>query len=151
MENSDIELAKAKLTDGNLSLVIAKNGQVIFETEKRGIGGFLQAIDKLDKQLVAASVADKVIGMATAMLCAYSGVASVFALTISEGAARVLDANNISYGFETKVSSILNRDKSDICPFEKLAVSSKDPNDAYLKVKALAHKMMLKAKNAACD
>jgi hypothetical protein len=148
VKNQDLEIAKSKLIKENLSLVIVKKGQVIFETKKQGISGFLQAIKKLDKNLVAASVADKVVGVAAAMLCVYSGVISVFAFTISEEAARVLEDNNVTFLFEKKVSSILNRDKSDVCPFEKAAMASGSSDEAYAKLKSLASELMRKSEKA---
>jgi hypothetical protein len=150
MESQDLELAKLKLTKENLSLVIVKNGKVIFETKKQGISGFLQAIENLDKNLVASSAADKLVGMATAMLCVYVGVASVFAFTVSEGGTKVLEDNNIAYLFEKKVSHILNRSKNDVCPFEKLAMSSGSPNEAYVKMKSLASDLMRKSSTTNC-
>ena len=76
LENHDLELAKQKLTKNNLSLVIVKNGQTVFETKKQGVSGFLQAIETLDQNLAGASVADKIVGVAAAMLCVYSKVSS---------------------------------------------------------------------------
>ena len=145
VENQDLELAKLKLIEENLSLVIVKRGKVIFETKKPGISGFLQAIEKLDKNLVAASAADKIVGVAAAMLCVYAGVDSVFALTISEGGIRLLEDNNIAYLFEKKVSNILNRNKTDVCPFEKLAMDSGSSEEAYVKLRSLASQMMRKS------
>jgi len=145
VENQDLELAKLKLIEENLSLVIVKRGKVIFETKKPGISGFLQAIEKLDKNLVAASAADKIVGVAAAMLCVYAGVASVFALTISEEGIRVLEDNNIACLFEKKVWNILNRNKTDVCPFEKLAMDSGNSQEAYVKLKSLASQMMRKS------
>jgi hypothetical protein len=139
---SDVELAALKLNKDDLSLVIVKNGEVIFETKKAGIGGFLQAIEELDKELVSSSIADKVIGVAASTLCVYSGVVSVFAQTISEGGLEVLKNSNIECIFRTKVSSILNRDKTDVCPFEKLAIASETVQEAYLKLKSFADKLM---------
>jgi hypothetical protein len=150
LENRDLELAKLKLIDEDLSLVIVKNGTVIFETKKQGINGFLQAIEKLDKDLVAASVADKIVGVAAAMLCVYSEVSAMFALTISEGGIRVLEDNNIECLFENKVASILNRSKTDVCPFEKLAIASGSSEEAYVKLKSLASQMMRKSTTANC-
>jgi hypothetical protein len=150
MEDHDLELAKLKLIQENLSLVIAKNGKVIFETEKQGIGGFLQAIETRGKQLDASSVADKIIGVATAKLCVYSNVASVFALTISEGGVKVLEDNNITYFFEKKVLNIMNRDKTDVCPFEKKAIGTKSPDEAYNKLKALATEMKRRSATGNC-
>lgn len=150
VENQDLEFAKLKLIKEDLSLVIVKKGKVIFETKKQGISGFLQAIEKLDKKLVAASAADKIVGVAAAMLCVYAGVVSVFALTISEGGMRVLEDNNIACLFEKKVSNILNRDKKDVCPFEKLAMASGSSDEAYVKLKSLADQMMRKSEKTDC-
>ena len=150
MKDQNLEIAKLKLIAENLSLVIVKKGTVIFETKKQGISGFLQAIEKLNKTLVAASVADKIIGVAAAMLCVYAGVSSVFALTVSEGGIRVLEDNNISYRFEKKVSNILNRSKTDVCPFEKLAMDSRSSEKAYFKLKSFASQMMRKSTKTNC-
>lgn len=150
VKNQDLEFAKLKLIKEDLSLVIVKKGKVIFETKKQGISGFLQAIEKLNKNLVAASAADKIVGVAAAMLCVYAGVVSVFALTISEGGMRVLEDNNIACLFEKKVSNILNRDKNDVCPLEKLAMASGSSDEAYVKLKSLASQMMRKSEKTDC-
>jgi hypothetical protein len=144
VKNQDLDLAKLKLSEKNLSLIIVKNRKVIFETKKQGINGFLQAIKELNKNLVGSSAADKIVGVAAAMLCVYAGMISVFALTISEEGINVLEDNNITYLFKKKVLNILNRDKNDVCPFEKIALTSRNPDDAYLKLKSLATEIMRK-------
>jgi hypothetical protein len=145
VQKQDLEIAKLKLLEGDLSLVIVKNGKVIFETNKQGIIGFLQAIEKFNKNLSAASAADKIVGVAAAMLCVYLRLDFVFALTISEGGIRLLEKHNIHYIFKNKVSHILNRDKNAICPFEKTAMASKNTVDAYYKLKSLANSMIEKS------
>jgi len=145
MKNQDLTFAKLKLTEEDLSLVIVKNGQVVFETKKQGVTGFLEAIEKLNQDLVGASIADKIVGVAAAMLCVYSGVSFVFALTISEGGLRVLENNNIVCLFEKKVSNILNRSKNDVCPFEKVAMDSGSSEEAYVKLKSCASQLMRKS------
>jgi UDP-3-O-acyl-N-acetylglucosamine deacetylase len=145
VKNQDLDLAKFKLFTKDLSLVIVKNGNVIFETNKQGINGFLQAIEELNSNLVGSSAADKIVGVAAGMLCVYAGVISVFALTISEEGIKLLEDNNIKYLFKKKVSNILNRNKDDVCPFEKMAMDSGSPYDSYVKLKLLANKMMRKS------
>jgi hypothetical protein len=139
VHDQDFELAKRKMIEDDLSLVIVKKGKVIFKTQKHGIVGFLEAIEKLDENLVASSVADKIVGVAAATLCVYSGVVSVFALTISEAGIKVLRDNNIAHRFKNAVPNILNRDKKDVCPFEKLAMASGNPEEAYAKLKSCAN------------
>ena len=145
VQNQDSELAKLRLIE-DLSLVIVNKGKVLFETKKHGIMGFLEAIEKLDKTLVGASAADKIVGVAAAMLCAYAGVASVFAFTISEEGISALENNNVAYRFEKKVPNILNREKTDVCPFEKLAIESGSSEEAYVKLKSCMIKIMEKPK-----
>ena len=144
VRDRDLEVAKLRLKERDLTLVIVKEGKVIFETKSQGVGGFLQAIEKFGKRLVASSVADKIVGAAAAMLCVYSEASSVFAVTISKEGIRVLEDNNIIYQFENQVPNILNHDKTDICPFEKLAIGSRDPKEAYTKLKSSAESLAVR-------
>jgi hypothetical protein len=125
-------------------LVIVREGEILFETKARGVSGFLQAINQLENRLYETSIADTVVGGAAAALCTYSKVASVFAETISEEGIRVLEENNIAYQFETKVSKILNNNKTDICPFEKLVMDTKNPREAYIRLKRFAESLKIR-------
>lgn len=133
----DIEIARIRLKEENLSLVIVKKDKIIFETKSSGIGGFLKAIKLLNKELAESSVADKIVGRAAALLSVYSHVSAVFAVTISEEGIKVFEDNNIPYQFENCVASILNSRGNDVCPFEKLTITLTDPVEAYLKLKSL--------------
>ena len=150
MNNQDLELAKTKLMKENLSLVIVKNNKVIFKTKKQGINGFLDAIALSNKELNKASVADKIIGVAAAMLCVYSGISSVFAQTISESGIKILKEKNIDFFYKKKVSNILNRKKTDVCPFEKLAIKSKTSEEAYEKLKEFSNQIVGKLTRSEC-
>jgi Domain of unknown function (DUF1893) len=67
----DLEMAKKQLYDKNLTLAIAKNGTIIFQTDSHRISGFIGAIEKFGIQLNGASVADRVVGKALA-LCVFT-------------------------------------------------------------------------------
>ena len=136
MKMRDLPLAKHRLKENNLTLSIVKGGKVLFETQSHGIIGLLQAIEKLGKELIESSVADKIVGRAAALLCAYSGVASVFAVTISEEGRRALEDNHVFYQFENRVPNILNYKRTDLCPFEKLTTGLTNLKEAYEKIKS---------------
>ena len=138
MLDRDLELAKLWLKERDLTLVVVKEGETIFEIKSQGISGFLQAIEKLGKRLGASSVADTIVGAAAATLCVYSKVSAVFAVTISKGGTRVLKENNIFCEFENEVLNILNSDRKDICPFDKLVINSVDSEEAYTKLRSFA-------------
>lgn len=127
----DLEAARQRLKDKELSLVFTKNSKVIFETDVEGLRGFLQAIEKLGGSLSEASVADKIVGKAAALLCAYCKAKAVFAVTMSQSGLETLKTHKIPCQYENLAPTILNRKKTDRCPFEKLVQDTADPKEAY--------------------
>jgi len=132
----DLKLAEQRLKEKKFNLLIVKDGKIIFATKSQGIRGLLQAIEKLGKQLIGSSVADNIVGRAAAMLCTYFKSSSVFAVTISEEGEKMLKENEIPYQFENRVPNILNYERTDICPFEKLVMGLTKPEEAYEKLKS---------------
>ncbi len=118
---NDLKMAKNILFEKDYSLVVVKNGEVIFVSRERGIKPLLNIVLEKRDIVKEASLADKVIGKAAAMLCIRLGFTSVFANIISESAVEVLKKSDIKYEYNTKAQYILNRDKSDMCPVEKIA------------------------------
>jgi hypothetical protein len=137
----DLEVAKKRLYDKQLTLVIAKNGQVLFQTDSHRISGFIGAIDKFNAQLNDASVADRVAGKALALLCVYAGIHEVYAEVLSRKAKAVFEENKVAVEWKELVDNVLNLDKTDVCPFEKAAAGISDPRDSYGAFKALLEKM----------
>ncbi len=133
----DLETAKKHLHEKDLTLAIAKNGKTIFETASHGVSGFLEAIERLGKQLEGASVADRIVGKAIALLSVYSKVKAVHATTLSKKAKAVFEENAVYHEWNDLVENILDASKTGVCPFEKLAEKISDPTDAYRRLKAL--------------
>jgi len=131
----DLDIAKNTLKKNNDTLVIVKKGSVLFETNSPGIRGLVTAIERIGKGLKGSAVADKLVGEAAAQLCAYSNVHKVFAVTLSHCGKDVLEKNKIGYEYENLVPHILNRKKTDLCPFEKLVTGCRSPEEAYEKLK----------------
>jgi len=140
----DIELAKETLKEKNLSLVIVKEGKLLFKSDSSGINGLLQAIENLEKNLHRSSVADRVVGRAAALLLAYSRVKEVYASTLSNEGLRVLKENNIPAEHDNLVPEILDKEEKNICPFEKFSLTIKSPNEAYRKLKEFTEKLRKK-------
>jgi hypothetical protein len=134
---SDLEKAKKRLVTKDLTLSIMKNGETVLETGSHGISGFLEAIEKFGNELEDTSVADRVAGKAIALLCVYSKVRAVYALTLSTKAKELLEENAVHLEWENLVENILSPDGSRTCPFEQLAMEISNPREAYLRLKAL--------------
>ncbi|MGZ4851506.1 MAG: DUF1893 domain-containing protein, partial [Candidatus Bathyarchaeia archaeon] len=125
----DLEIAKNHLYDKKLTLAIAKNGQVLFQTDSHRISGFIRAIDTLGAQLRGASVADRVAGKALALLCVYAGVNEVYAEVLSKKAQALFEEYHIAFEWQQMVDNVLDLNKAGVCPFERAAADISDPKD----------------------
>jgi hypothetical protein len=137
----DLEIAKKQLYDKQLTLAIAKNGQVLFQTDSHRISGFIHAIDTLGTQLNGASIADRVAGKALALLCIYAGIREVYAEVLSRKAKALFEENDVACQWEQLVDNVLDLNKTGMCPFEKFAAEISDPKDSYSAFKGLLEKM----------
>jgi len=133
----DLELAENELKSRNVNLVIVKNGAVLYQSAASGMKGLLQAIEEYNGDLAGTAVADKIVGRAAAMLCVYSRVKSVFAITMTEGALRLLTNNQVANKFERYVHKLMNSQGTDICPFEKAIRDLDDPKEAFKTLRSL--------------
>lgn len=133
----DLGIAKEALSEGDLTLVVAKDGKILFKSKSHGVSDMLAMIDELGTQAEDASLADSVVGRAAALLCVYSRTAAVYGVRMSEGAASILKAKGIRHEFGTLVPKILNRARTDICPFDRAVLGLEDPSIALERLKAL--------------
>lgn len=128
MIKKDIDIAKELLVKEQLNICIVKNGRLVFKSKNRGIKPMYQAVTDCFEQLENASVADRVIGRAAGLLNVYSKVANVYSDVISDNAVELLEAHQINVTYKVKVPNIKNRDKTDLCPIEKLSSTIGDTN-----------------------
>ena len=134
---TDLEIAKSELYDENLTLAIIKDGALLYSTKSHRISGFLDAIENCGENMKDASVADRVVGKAVALLCVYAKVKEVYAVVLSRKAMAVLKRNKIAYRCGELVENVLGTDKTGRCPFEKAAAAISDPEKAYRTFKGL--------------
>jgi len=136
----DIEIAKTLLKNGRLTLVIVKDEQVLYQTDSHRISGFINAIEEVGSKLVGASVADRIVGKALALLFVYAQIRGVYADVLSRKGKLLLDQYNIRCEWSQLVETVLDLHKTGVCPFEKAAEGISDPENSYLAFKALMNK-----------
>lgn len=144
----DIQLARKILEEKRLSLVITKDGKILFESRSSGIRGLLKAIDILDKKIDGSSVADRVIGRAAALLLSSYNLKVIHVSTLSFGGLKVLKENSIPVKYDTLVPVILNMDGNGICPFEEFAMTIDNPQNAFLKLKVFSDQLSMITKKS---
>ena len=133
----DIELARSLLEEERWNLVIVKGGQVLCSSRERGVAPFFQAVQSIGKSLHNAAAADRIVGLAVAMLCLHARITSVYAGIASQGALDMLKRKGVTISSKSTVPYISNYDGTDLCPFEKLAGSCQKPSQLFAALQSL--------------
>ncbi|MFH1423684.1 MAG: DUF1893 domain-containing protein [Candidatus Nealsonbacteria bacterium] len=133
--------------------------EIIFRSKKSGVRGLLDFILASEREMKACLhferarqengeshinersenqediiIFDKIVGQAVAFLAAYLKAKEVYGATGSELAAQALEKHKIKFYFRKTVPNILNKDKTDLCPMEKLSIA-KTPEEFYNSLK----------------
>ncbi|MEM1986083.1 MAG: DUF1893 domain-containing protein [Nitrososphaeria archaeon] len=128
---NDLWIAREHLLKNDLTFAIVKNGKILFESRESGIKGILNAIKSYGEQFAESALADKIVGKAVLLVALKVKIRSIYAKVISEGALDVASKYEISVLYDEIVNAIMNKNGTDICPFEKAVASINDPEEAY--------------------
>ncbi len=131
-----LERAKTLLssTDSTIAVVLVDD---IFTSQERGVKPLLHLLSEKKGFLKGASVADKVIGKAAALLMALGEIKEVHTLIISEPAIKVFEKYNIPCFYDKKVDRIVNRTGDGLCPMETLCLDVENPQEAFDRITSL--------------
>ena len=129
-----LEQAKSLLRTSASTIVVVSNGEV-FTSQERGVKPLLYLLSDKKGFLKGASVADKVIGKAAALLMVLGEINEVHTLIISEPAIKVFEKNNIPCYYDKKVDRIVNRTGDGLCPMETLCIDVEEPQEAFQRIK----------------
>jgi len=110
--------------------------ELVFSSKDDGLAPLVDYVTRFAPVMGEVLILDRVVGNAAALLLKLARCTEVWSSLGSERAARTLANFGIRYHFVNKVPYILNRQKSDVCPFEKLSMG-KTPDEFYDAIKAL--------------
>ena len=131
-----LERAKSLLTSTDSTLAVI-SGDDVFTSQERGVKPLLFLLKEKKEFLKGASVADKVIGKAAALLMALGEIKEVHTLIISEPAIKVFEKHNIPCFYDKKVDRIINRTGDGLCPMETLCLDVENPQEAFDRITSL--------------
>lgn len=129
----DFSRARAHLESGGYTLVL-DDGNALLTSKARGVAPLLAFLEE-GNDLSAFRAVDKVVGKAAAFLYILLGIRSVFAITVSEEALRLLRENGIFVAYDSCVPRIRNREGTGFCPMESAVLNETDPLRALEKIK----------------
>lgn len=133
---SPLEQAKNTLKAIDSTIAVVSNGEV-FTSKERGVKPLLYLLTEKKGFLKGASVADKVIGKAAALLMVLGEIKEVHTLIISEPAIKVFEKYNIPCFYDKKVTRIVNRTGDGLCPMETLCLDVENPQEAFERITSL--------------
>ena len=123
----DLQQARTLLS-GGYTCVFCRNGATITD-DRRGVRPLLDLLEQ-GCDLTGYSVADKVVGKASALLYCRMGVSRIYAPVVSTPAAEVLARAGIELVYDSLVPAIRNRTDTDLCPMEKAVWNISAPEKA---------------------
>ncbi len=141
MMKPDLTLARETLDTGHLAFVLVCEGHVIASGQERGVATLLAAVDRLGADVCGASLADKVVGKAVALIVAHTGIVAVDARLASDTALSFLRARGIPIHCDQSVPQILNRRGDGPCPMEKLTQAHDDPAEGMARLREFVASM----------
>ena len=119
-----IDQASQLLQDATLAIL---NGEAVNVYHERGIKTLLDILESEPKLLAGATVADKVVGKAAALVMVKGGVKEVYAELIGESAIEVLRSRGIPVIYGAVTARIMNRAGTGPCPMESAVWEIDDP------------------------
>lgn len=120
--------------------LIASNG---YYSTNRGIKPIIDMLNNDIDYFKGLSVADKIVGKASAMLLVLSGIKEVNAIVLSKAGKSILDKYNIEYTYEELTEYIVNRKGDGMCPMEETVKEIDDLALAYEKLNEKIKKMQI--------
>lgn len=131
--NESTEKAKQLLLESGSTFVLV-NSDRVFRSNGRAVATLVQLLKEDSLLLRDSCIADRVVGKAAAMMMHYGGIKEVYGNIISEPAAAYFEKHGVSFYFRQKVPNILNRDRSGLCPMEKLCLGIDSSQVAYKEI-----------------
>ncbi len=130
----DICLAKEAVSLGKAKVSFFSGGQDIFQSKKGGVAPLIEALES-GKSFAGASAGDTIVGLAAARIFSELHVKRVYAETLSKEGKDFLERAGIGVSFNQLVEKILDPERTDSCPFEKIAGENAEFEEALSKMK----------------
>ena len=126
-----IELARELLLGSDYYFVVVKNGALLTGKRGNGIKPILQAIDEIGENIQGSTVGIRLLGKASALLCAYAKAAGVYTPQATKKAIAVLIRANIPGRADQMIPYLDNKEDDDVFKFENMVINIDSPEEAY--------------------
>ncbi|MFC2014825.1 DUF1893 domain-containing protein [Chloroflexota bacterium] len=112
------------------TLRVYQEDKLLFSSDKFGLLALLEYLDSLAPSYRQVVIFDKVMGNAAALLSVKADCREVYSPLGSQFAIETLKKHDIKYNITELVPHILQANRIDMCPMEKLSIDKK-PEEFY--------------------
>jgi len=118
-----------ELDKTGMSLMIYRDGELIFQSRSKGIRPHLEAIEKHGNTLNGTVMVDKIVGRAAALLLLYAKPKEAYAALVSKPGKQVLMEHGLNFAFRDETDHITHQDEGwkDILPIRKNGTGNQRP------------------------
>lgn len=120
---------------GHVRCAVVDAAGELHTSVERGVRPMLLWLRDDPDLLRGATIADKVVGRAAALLAIYGGASHVYGDIMSESAVREFDRAGVRHSATLVTEGIMNRRGDGICPMERLCAGASSPEEAYLRMR----------------
>ncbi|MEW6524014.1 MAG: DUF1893 domain-containing protein [Bacillota bacterium] len=126
----DLQRARELLQTTGATVVAVCQGNLLGAEHGSRLLPLLRLIRRLGHGLAGASVADRVVGRAAALMLLHAGVAGVFGEVMSEGARQALAGKNVTHQWD-ELAPAITTPAGATCPMEAMVQDTTEPEEAF--------------------
>lgn len=130
-EVTDWKISLNALEKQKLTLMVTKDGKVLFRSNKRGVLPLVEMLESNFDNLVGTTVVDRVVGVAAAKLLLWQHVQRIDAVVASRPAKDLLSHSGIILNAREFVTELRDPRTKRACRYEAMAVKHDHPEELY--------------------
>lgn len=136
MSNTEELILASKVfsSDDSVALVVFKNKEEILRKQGKGVRPLFESVDSSFDDLIGATVGDRMVGRASALLCIYAKASCVYAYRATSEAVQLLQNHGVEVMVGETIDRIAGRDGTG-CIFEKMLSDINDPTLAFQRIR----------------
>jgi hypothetical protein len=138
--DSDWKINLAALEKQKLTLMVIKDGKVLFRSHKRGIHPLVDLLETSKDNLVGTTVVDRTVGIAAAKLLLWQHVQRIDARIASRRAQELMRHSGIELNCGELVAKLVNRETGELDPYETMSIKHDYPERFY---RALCEELLI--------
>ncbi len=132
-EEDALRSAVNLIREGTATCVVVRDNRIVHTSTGAGLDPVIRLYER--GVLKGASVVDKIVGKASAMVLILGGVKSCYGVTMSRSAEAYLKAHRVSAAWDTLVETIADRSGGGVCPMEQTVREIDDPAEGLAALK----------------